>query len=503
MEQQSNLQPLGALDDTMPDIDLALVLGFECSSTSDASRNLSSSFGRLLQNNPWLRGYVHVNIVSQHHRPGTKFLSFPADTSSHGGLSIQDLSQHDLFAGKTYETLVAEHVPSQFLNYELLVPGRDTGIDGVKWILRAQVTFIRGGALLCVCTSHAVMDATGLSMVLDTWARLSSGAVEVPSITHFPITAAELGLSRECDELRLYKELKQRKELWHMLGLDYRPKEMTAMMLAKKIPIRKTETRVFKITQEKQAALKQACSMSPAVGQTPGDVAPEEVQTPNSPTLRHQNSVTDTWISTNDAISALLWRCIMRARVRGSSEQWQDSSMQYAMNIRHLLPDVVPGLQSTGGPTTAANVVIYSINEAAMTHLIEPESLAHVAKGIRENVKKHQNPVHMREALILAATIPDVSALSFVYPTWLRKDLVISSLLGLDLYNTHWAGKSGGFSSQPDFVRFPAGLFDGITFVMPRQKNGDVEIVVTMIEQDMKALTEDNEWKRYVQELWV
>jgi hypothetical protein len=496
MEQPKPLQPLGVLDDILPDIDLSMILTFACHSSSDTSHNLSSSYESLLQNSPWLLGSVHSNIVSSNHHPGTKFLSFPANRTNHGRLCIQDLSRHEHFDGKSYDTLVAEHLPSRYLNNKLLVPGRDTGIYGVKWILRAQVTFIRGGAFLCMCTSHAAMDATGLNMVLDTWARLARGEIDVSPVINSRVTVAELDLHGENDKSRLYEELKREKELWHMLGLDYRPKEMTSTMLAQMIPVRKAETRVFKISSEQLEMLKRTCSREIETGSasTLGRAALKDMFLPSD-----SNKATETWVSTSDALSALLWRCIMRARVRGSSEQWESTSMQYAINIRHLLPNIVPALQGTSAPKTAANVVVYSINEATMDQLIETSSLADIAKGIRTKIRISQNTNNSQKALLLAATIPDVSSLGLVYPTWLGQDLVISSLLGLNVYTTNWGKAFGPSNGKPDFVRFPEGLFEGITFVMPRQENGDVELVVTMVAQDMDILVEDNEWKHYVQ----
>ncbi|KAK1959909.1 hypothetical protein LY78DRAFT_662891 [Colletotrichum sublineola] len=50
----------------------------------------------------------------------------------------------------------------------------------------------------------------------------------------------------------------------------------------------------------------------------------------------------------------------------------------------------------------------------------------------------------MRETLELAASIPNVSALGLLYPTWLANDIVLSSIYGLGFYELNWGRSFGG-----------------------------------------------------------
>ncbi|USP74924.1 uncharacterized protein yc1106_02198 [Curvularia clavata] len=493
MVNNINSYPLGALDDIMPDIDLPFVLTLPCRTHSETAEILSSSFRSLLSSNPWMRCTVNSNAVTSGHRLGTKFLSSPLDANGNGSsihdpadlqLSIQDISQHPLYENKDYDTLVSEHMPSKYLSAKLLIPSRETSEEGMKFLLKAKVSFIKNGVFLCLCTSHAVMDASGLSQIAEAWALQARGETTA-NLHHWPISQKEIGLQGGINQDRkVYDQLKGRKELWHMLGLDYRPKEMTSAMLAKNIPQQETVTKIFGMSAEQQLFLKELCRRPAGKDVNPID---EKISQSNG-----------NWISNNDATSALIWRCIVRARLRKAEDLTKTSTMMYAMNIRGLIPYVHSDSGAKKSKERIANVIVYSVNEVQARHLVTNQSMRDTANDIRAAVRSHREPAILWDVLRLAASIPDVSCLGLVYPTWLAEDVVISSLSGLRLYKTHWGSVFGEDRTVPDYVRFPEGIFEGITFVMPEKENGDVEVVVTMIKEDMEMLLQDTEWQEYM-----
>ncbi|KAI8931174.1 hypothetical protein NX059_011526 [Plenodomus lindquistii] len=493
MADHTHSHSLGALDDIMPDINLPFVFAFPCHKLSQpkTTARLARSFETLLSTNPWLSCTIEENVTTTHHRPGTRSLSNPLEASSkglrrpagiqaldHPQLVIQDLCQHPLYVNKNYDDLIAERMPPKFLDSNLIMPDRETGKSGTKFILQARVSFINDGVLLCLCTSHTVMDATGLSKIAEAWAALARGD-PAEELRHYPLSEEDMGLEGDtCSEAEVYDRLKNRKELWHMLGLDYRPKELTSAMLARKIPQRETDTRIFRLRAEQLRLLREQCITTTCLS------------TPES---------TRGWVSTNDAISSLLWRCIVRARSRTVEEMCKTSTMMYAMNIRGALSRVQTGTDKRVGRDQIANAVVYSVNKARTRDLVAARSIGEIAKDIRAAVNSHREPTVLRDVFKLATSIPDVSQLGLVYPTWLAEDVVISSLSGLALYKTHWGSVFGGSYTVPDYVRFPQGIFEGITFVMPQRRNGEMEVVVTMITEDMEALLQDQEWQNHME----
>ncbi|KFX93711.1 hypothetical protein O988_06657 [Pseudogymnoascus sp. VKM F-3808] len=530
------LRPLGCLDDIMPDIDLPLILTFYCPSDHQSVTKavLSCSFTSLIDRNPWLRGHIRSNVkeLEGKYRPGTKFLSIPSQNvdsvsdpcvgtkEKQAQIEFQDLSQHVLYFSTSYPELVAQNMPSRYLNAELLVPSRNTPDPNVKLALKAKVTFIRNGGFVVLSTSHALMDATSLSEVFGAWAAAARGE-SAPPLSQGPILSAELGLRDfyERGELQnetrgqnsssaasaLYADLKMQKKLWWMLGLDYRPKDHSSAIIAQSIPSKETLTKIFKINRDDLELLKKDCSqtetstLNGAIGDSDGN---EEMY-----------KTKGAWISTNDGLSALLWRCIVRARIRTPELSSRTSSLMHAMNIRSSLALTSSSEQPPppSATTRLANIVLYSINTSSIHNLtlsnpstLTIPALASTALSIRSAIHTHTDPELITRALQLAATVPDVSRLGLVYPTWLEHDVVISSLLRLSLYSTGWGNsfgkpESGVFSARvPDFVRWPEKVFEGITFVMPRQRDGSVEVVVTMVVKDMEILEKDAEWRRYV-----
>jgi hypothetical protein len=505
---------LGCLDDIMPDIDLPMILSFACPTSHRAitQQNLCRSFMGLLDRDPWLRGYIHSNVagVEGRYRRGTKSLShssaLPSDVKSKKEkgemIEFQDLSSHTKYKDKTYPELVAENMPAPYLSPTLLVPDRATKTANVKHALLAKVSFVRDGVFVVLSTSHALMDATSLAAIFGAWAATARGEEPAP-LPHAPIWGPEFGLrggsgeqthteeskvshSRgEKSDLRAtYAALKAQKELWHMMGLDYRPKEASSAVLAQRVPSRSTVTRVFRIRAEAIVRLKADCSIQNG---------------------KEEHGEERGWISTNDALSALLWRCTVRARMATPDLRTRTSSLMYAMDMRNspaLAPGVVKTADGTGmANARLANIVLYSINRARVPVLVESTSLSDTARGIRTAIQKYAEPSIVTRALQLAAAIPDVSALGLVYPTWIEHDVVISSLSRLPLYSTSWGDTFGGEGNGvPDTVRWPEGVFEGITFVMPRRRDGSVEIVVTMGTADMGELEEDAEWRNYVED---
>lgn len=497
----------------MPDIDLPIILSFACPTSylQIAQQNLYHSFRTLLDRNYWLNGYIHSNAagLAGSYRMGSKFLSRCAAPSfgvkhmndKRERIEFQDLSSHIKYKAKTYSELVSENMPNRYLSPDLLVPDRATENPTVKHALRAKVSFVKDGVFVVLSTSHALMDATSLSAIFGEWAAVARGE-EPALLLHSPVWGpsrfcpSELSreqiapeeskvsdIREEKSELATtYVSLKAEKELWHMMGLDYRPKEASSAILSQSVPSQSTTRRVFRIGSKALAQLKADCSINDEKGKYNKDGG---------------------WVSTNDALSALLWRCIVRTRIATASElRTRTSSLMYAMDMRHS-PVVAPRVADRTGMANKrlANIVLYSINRAQVPVLVESTSLSNTAHAIRTAIQKYSKPPIVARALQLSRAIPDVSTLGLVYPTWMEHDVVISCLSHLPLYSITWGEIFGEKANGvPDIVRWPEGVFKGITFIMPRRRDGSVEIILTMRTSDMEKLEEDVEWKHYVDE---
>ncbi|KAK0618491.1 transferase family-domain-containing protein [Bombardia bombarda] len=473
---------LSPFDDFMPDIDLCFILCFPCpdSQQKRAACILSRSYAQLVSDNPVLGATIQPAARSAATRPGTKVVvQAPADTNiPPPTLRIRD-GRSEL--EQSYAELQAHDFPRRNLTTDVLMPSRDTSVPQTRCTAAAQATFIQDGCLLAFNTSHAFMDASGAARVLSAWAEYASAAAAAaaaaetpfPSISLLPSPSDTATLNPHVSTTEYHTTLKHDARAWHMLGLDYRPREASSAVLAARIvPRGPPVTRQFCIQADALARLKADC-----------------LDSTSSP-------LSSSWISTNDALNALIWRSVITARTATAAtkddffEEKQTTTLMVPMSVRNILSPPIT-------PNYLGNVVLYAIPSSTTTTL-PTTPLGTTAQTIRAALSTHQDPAVLRTALRLAAGIPDVSALGLVYPTWLENDVVISSLYGLPLYRASWGGVFGGHEGdgqeqRPDAVRFPYGMFDGVCFVMPKREDGGVEVSVTMYEPDMERFLGEKE----------
>jgi len=365
------------------------------------------------------------------------------------------------------------------------------------------------------------MDANGAGAVMKAWSE------NCARLQHIKAQAKEqygysLRSSNEDRRLRLttsplyldaYDQLKTKPELWKALGLDHG----RTPPLPSSIPYTPSEaevtTGIFHFSPSALSALKLSAALASPGGE---------------------------WISKNDAMMALLWRCIMRARFSDCANIDADSVMAIAINGRSRL---VPPL-----PNTYIGNVIFSNQTALPLYalLSEDISLAMIASTIRKSITENSAPERLQEALQLASCIPDTSpgALSFAFPAFVDSDLVSSSWVDLPLYELAWgsafaapvqrrdSGLGESIASTPptstttttiglenevvldeldtklnassavgkiDFLRMPAGQFQGLCMVLPRRRDGGVEVAVGMKREHLRKLKADREFMKWAE----
>lgn len=482
---------LGSLDDIMPDIDNCHVLCFPCpdSQHDRAASILGAAYRCLRQQNPVLGGLILPSDDATR-RPGTKQLQ-PA---AQGECELEIKDARDV-VGLSYDELKARGMPRRHLPASLVMPSRSlvgSGDVTVRRTTAVRATFVRDGCFLAFNTSHAFMDGMSVVNVMAALAahaaRLSQtlvgGSLELnaqcdlaaadTALLSFGPTPSDLATLNPAVDSTRYVCLKNNPRSWQMLGLDYRPKEASSAVLAARLPPMAPVTRLFQIDSTRLKDLKDRCSAEAAA------------------------SKAASWVSTADSLTALLWSCIVRARTDGQEAVAGDdapSTLMAAMDVRRLLRPPI-------SDRYLGNAVLYSRSEASTGQLSSGLSLGAVAGLVRAGLGTHQAPEAIQETLELAASIPDVSALGLLYPTWLGNDVVISSIFGLPFYELDWGSTFGG-QAQPDYFRFPDGIFDGICFVLPRRRDGSAEIQVTMHEPHMEKLLVDAEFRNYFTDVTV
>ncbi|KAF4766629.1 hypothetical protein HAV15_010466 [Penicillium sp. str.  len=469
-----------SLDEIMPVIELPFVL---CFPHSDASipqtvsvlrEGLSKVYAKLL----FLTGNLQ-QVENAGLRPGS--FAVESNPSEPPTLSVRDMTSGSSTDWSwTYHDLRERGFPMSLLNRDVLAP--TDPCSGRTRLLAAQANFIPGGCLLYVSTSHAFADAFGLSTLLCEWSRQCRDALgtsdEIPNVSRQKEISTALDQDSPCRSLvvqpysptsAVYERLKSKPILWHVLGLDWRPKERSSRILMSQIPPSPVRSCIFSITANSVEKLRQV-----ALGGSSG--VPKSSQS----------------ISTDDALGALLWSCLMRARLteRESFENPKEATMMRAVNVRKLLS--VP-------ETHLGNTILYAVTKLSIDLLATrgTDHLNVVAQSLRESLDELRDSSMVQEAVELANNIPDVRGMGLSFPTWVAENMVFSSLSRLPLLDWDFGSISHGGLGKPDRMRFPDKCFEGITFTMPQRPDGSLEIMITMKAVDMEILMTDQTFTEF------
>jgi hypothetical protein len=461
------------LDAIMPPIFNALIVGWSC--PSDCRYSLVSvlqhSLALVLEEWPDLAGEIVAPPADA--PPGTQPTIRPLGELG-SPLTIRDFTGPESLFKCSYAQLQAQGFPPSKLDGQLLAPL--AGVATTQRVMAAQANFIPGGCLLSVGFSHQFTDAYGVYLILEKWAQYSRRVQSLPAQpAAFPCTQSQprtslhpvLQVSYD-KAAKQYSTLKQRPELWKLIGLDWRgsatsPPPKPPYQLAAGA----TETCIFCLSVAAQASLKKAASA---------------FSSSSSPSL----------ISTNDALVAWIWRAVTKARFpKGQPNAPYRDNSYVSVAIDGRRPLSIPA-------DYAGNVVFCSMTNMPIHELTNPDiPLGEIAARIRQETIANRDPARLKEAVTLAAGIPDVhQPLANAFPSWFAEDLVTTSWVGLPFYQLDF-GPAMGSSGHIDTFRMPRGQFAGICSFQPRADDGSIEVVVGLLAEQMERLIADPDFAQF------
>jgi len=462
-----------SLDEIMPHLTMSVVYGFTCDdSRREAIRqNLTAGLQKTYEKLPFLAGDVlrqTRDVEANGWRPGGLRLHAAND------LADIDMEVKDLTSGweHTYSDLQAQGMPMSMLDPANFIPGGSYDATESTKFFRGRVTFIPGGCFVAASSNHAYVDAWGFSILMKMWAD-EARALQDPSFTPLEIPVFEpsalpaaLAESRSFQD---YQSLKHKPESWKLLGLDWRKLTETRELAIPYASIPQINTSIFVFSSESQERV-------------------HEDGTPDEDDFQDEDAV---WVSPNDALVALLWRCIMKARAPSwmNKQHKRDSMVSVAINGRRALYPPIP-MDYIG------NVVFCCLTELPIQQVIAPRTtLASLAVAVRRSVEKSLDTQILAQAVALSSCIPDVRALGNAFTGWFAEDLVTTSVVDLPSYRTSW----GDLLGAPEFVRLPKGQFGGICMLQPRRLDGSVEVFISLEEDEMRRLRADGQFNKYAQ----
>lgn len=393
-------------------------------------------------------------------------------TDSHGR-ETKDLRQGDgtMFDindltgnGMDFGTIRSQGFPSQLFDGELLCP---TGVFAVPGspvpVFLAQANLITGGLLLGLSAWHGALDGTAITTIMGLWAQICS-TIKLPQKKSL---AFHTLIADAFDKARLSKS-----SLNQGGTIDSHPEFLLLPETPTSLPPGLTQTlktQIFYLSPASISALKELASPKHSANTQSGH----------------------TWISTNTAISALIWKSIMAATYAHQLPV-TDAVCRFTSPLdarKRMDPPLSPILVASAWCFQDSSLLIKTLLEASLADvgLIVRENIDRIdAKYIDSLIRmidKTQNP-----SLLLPVAFTDV----------LKTCSMMTSWAGFRMYDFNWGSALGGTCERVRTVA--SGMFNGMHVVLPeltKDMGGGLEIVVGLEDDAMERLKGDETWMRF------
>lgn len=408
-------------------------------SDSAIINTLTNGLERLTASFPWVAGQV-INEGASEDNTGVLKIK-PLEKIPR--LVVKDLRNDPSIP--TMDGLRQAEFPMSMLDEEIICPCRTLPLPGTfdeLPVFLVQANFITGGLLLSVVAEHGAMDMTGQGQII----RLMSKACRNEPFTDEEVKTGNL----------------PRHNIIPLLDSSYEPGPELSYQIIKLPPIppappAKSTWAYFSFQPSSLAALKAL-----AIETLPSG-----------------------YISTDDALTALIWQSITRARLpRLNSET--NTTFARAIDVRRflLIPQTYPGL-----------IQNMTYHTSALQNLVH-EPLGVVASWLRAAVDPETSTLgyNSRALATFLTRVADKTVFSFSAGMDLSRDLMLSSWASVRCYDLDLGLGVG----CPEAVRRPRlDPFEGLIYLMPRSLRGGITAAVCLRDEDIERLRIDGEFMSY------
>jgi hypothetical protein len=454
---------LSDMDHTMPKIYVQIVEVFKLAPDVDKAEvvdNMVKGLEFTLSQYPILAGGLKMDEEN-----GRLWVTMKRGSAV--GLFVQDVE--DTFA--SYEELNRTDFPAATFKGHKLLPKAVTekqlfsplGINQEDDLIIStfQINFIKGGLILGVAIHHNCSDGPGCDGFLTTWAMNSAAVANGTSFKAVPTgTLDRSRLSAKKPQPALWEQLDQKFPVLKDGGGPTPPPPNDFKMPYLAI-------RMWHFPKSKTEELKAG-----ALAKTG-----------------------DNWISTYDAIMAILWKSTTRSKLELlHPDLRQEVILVHAVNTRKVLDPPLP-------ETFMGNAVALPRTEPIkISDLLADGNLPDIAQRVRNSIKTI-TPQYVVELPEWIAGLED--------RRWININM--SSFLGMDLAGTSWQGMN--VYQKHDFgfgiakaIRFPDPQFEGYVFVYPSRArvkenavDEGIEVCICLEKGCHDRLMKDEELLRYAQ----
>ncbi|KAI4178022.1 MAG: hypothetical protein LQ346_007594 [Caloplaca aetnensis] len=405
---------------------------------SEIIQTLQSAAAALVQAVPILAGQVvnHKDENLQVPNSGT-FRVEPYDHPNGSPIRINVL---DDFV--SYDQLRDSKAPASLLDGALVAPMKGypdhCGDADVTPVLVIQANLIPRGLLLCFAGMHNCMDGTGLGQVIRLFASLCRGkALSTADLEAVNMDRSQLPVSLKPGQSpMLHPEMTPNSDAAHKDDAKDAPASVWSYL---------------SIPPSKLKALKQEVS----------------------------EELTSGWVSTNDVATAWLWKAVTKAR-HSHIDAEQGTTLIRAVTGRRVLEPPLP-------ESYTGNNVMRASSKMPVKDLVDLP-LVKIAQAVRRATSAVDDH-YVRSIATLVRKEPDRNKITFSVEAPDR-DFMVSSWASVPAY-----GDFGNVLGTPEFVRRPTSPpWTGVCYIMPKHPNGSFEMLLSLREDDMLRLRNDQEF---------
>ncbi|KAL8815142.1 MAG: hypothetical protein Q9223_005695 [Gallowayella weberi] len=334
----------------------------------------------------------------------------------------------------SYDKLRRTQAPASMLDATILAPMKGFpdhySESDVTPVFVIQANFISGGLLLCFAGMHNVMDGVGLGEVIRMFATVSRGE----QLSARDLEAANLDRTRLPLSLKPGETISKHPELLCQPDEEQQdgPKDLPASIWS-----------YFNIPASKLKELKAEGSKDLTV----------EVP----------------WISTNDAVTAWVWKAITRAR-----------SSHIDTTKDTILSRIVTGRRQLNIPAYLGNAATCPYHRISIKTLTK-EPLSKTIRSVRAAANS-VDAYYFRSFANFVAATPDKEKLDIGIPAPDR-DLMVSSFAAVAAYDSF-----GDLLGRADLVRRPTSPWLSMLYIMPKRPDGSLDLLIALREDDMLRL---------------
>ena len=408
---------------------------------------LNDGLKRLATQVPWTSGEVVVE--------GSPAMSVIKPVTEVPTVVVKDLRNDP--TAPSMQTLEHAEFPMSFMDENMLCP-RNTipgtpGEPTSRPTFLVQATFVKGGLLLSFVGQHQVMDMIGQDVAMDLLNRACHHE-EIPT--------------KELDNANVARE--------HIIPLldDSQKTGLEDLLIKPAAPV----------TDANSDTPAAAPVAPPPPPPTTWAYFSFDLASLSSLKAVATETVTSGFISTDDALSALIWQSIMRAR-SARLPSTDKATFSRAVDVRGAmgLDPKYPGvIQNMANKTLEVGQIVSEPLGVIASHL----------RGALDRKKLGEQTIAM--ATLMSRT-EDKTSVDVVGGLNLSSDLMLSSWAKVD---GCWSMDFSMGLGKPVAVRRPKFLpYASLMYLMPKAPNGEVSAAICLIDEDMDRLKADKEFLKY------